>query len=911
MKYAWRIYQRLAHAFPHEFKLAYGTDVEQLGQDVVEEVGRRQGIGGLARLIGDIAVRVPVEYLSEMRADLRYAWRMLVKSPGFALVGIISMGLAMGLTTNIYGTKWAMLFRNLPATANADRLVIPFPESADGDPMPVSYYYVEQYRQHKDLFSGVAAMRMSVPFNVSFGSAGEGRPERVFGKLVSPDYFAVMGVAAQRGRMLDPRLDKEGEAATVVISDRFWRTRMDTSPEAVGEVLRLNGQIATIVGIAPKDFQGAMAVNPAELFVPITAPAAIAPELSGDVLHDHQAKEFLALMCLASGVGIEKAEAGADAITRRLDAEDVTTLTRADKGRHIALLHAGSRVPMPRKIKPVLMGFLIVLMGLITSLACINLANMLIARGTTRRREVAIRLTVGASRFRLIRQMVAEGVLLSLLGGAAGLVVAYGMSLLSSRFMSPTAIPVDVNYPLDWRAAFFTFGVALVCGVGFSLAPALQATKPDLIPALKEGAAMRLPGYRRIGLRNLLMVTQVAASLMLLLLTGFMVIGINEQSSLDTKFDPRSTYMFSIDPVRDGYSPDKARDFFDKLPERLKGAVPVTNVALAAQPPYSDLEPTPMSAERADGTRAQQELVEESVGAGYFAALSEPMVAGREFNETDGRPGSGVSAVTGAGSMSDAGNGASDFAYPAILNERAARKLFGDENAIGKRLRDNSHAYEVVGMVRDLRGIDGISQAVVYVPLTEHDFSHPPAGGMAVLVRANAGTDTMAGIRNEIAFIDPKLNVFKMETLKDYLDQARAALKYSLQTYGGIGLFGLILAAIGLAGVTGYAVAQRRKEIAIRTALGSSRGQVMRLVLREGATMVAAGTVLGFLGAIGLAKLLSALASMIVDALRVGTDDPRLLIGAPLLLAAVALIACYVPARRSARISPLEALREE
>ena len=569
---------------------------------------------------------------------------------------------------------------------------------------------------------------------------------------------------------------------------------------------------------------------------------------------------------------------------------------------------------MPRTIKPVLMGFLIALMGLVTGLACINLANMLIARGTSRRREVAIRLTVGASRSRLIRQMVAEGVLLSLLGGVAGFFVAYGMSVLNSRFSPPTPVPMDMNFAMDWRAALFTFGVAVVCGVGFSLVPALQATKPDLIPALKEGAALRLPGYRRLGLRNLLMVAQVAASLMLLLLTGFMVIGINKQSNLDAKFDPRSMYMFSIDPVRDGYAPEKARDFFNKLPERLKSTGAVTNVALAAQPPYSEIEPGPVSAERVDGTRAQRDVREESVGAGYFALLGEGMVAGREFNESDGK---GRAAVGDAGIGTDDTNGASvgdaasDVVYPAIVDERAAHKLFEDEIAIGRTLRDGLHSYEVIGVVRNLKGIGGIDQAILYVPLTQHDFAHPPSGGITVLVGSKAGSDALAAIRNEIAFLDPKLDVFRMETLQDYLNQARAALKLSLQTYGGIGIFGLILAAIGLAGVTAYAVAQRRKEIAIRTALGSSRGRVLRLVLSEGAVMVAAGTVLGFLGAIGMAKVLSALASMVVEALRVGTDDPRLLIGAPLLLAAVALIACYVPARRSTRIDPLEALREE
>src|SRR6202451_1546256 len=419
MNFAWRIYRRLAQAFPHEFKLAYGPEVTQLGQDVVEDIAKRHGVASLIRLIADIAIRVPLEYLSEMRGDMRYGLRALIKSPGFALVGIISMGLGIGLTTNVYSSKWEMLFRDLPAAANAKRLVM-FQESTAVDPAPVSYYYIEQYREQKSLFAGAAAFQSGVPFNTTFQGDLNAKPERVFGQLVSADYFSVLGVQPQRGRVLNPELDKAGDATAVVISDRFWRNRLNSSPNALGQTLRLNGQLATIVGITPKGFNGALGVNPAELFVPITAPSALAPELANDVLHQHNAKEFLAIMCLAPGVTIESAEAGLDAITRNLDEQDPSSLVRRDKGRRVTLLPAGTNIPMPRKLKPVLVGFFIALMGLVIALACMNLANMLIARGANRRKELAIRLAIGASRFRLIRQMLAEGLVLSLLGGIAG-----------------------------------------------------------------------------------------------------------------------------------------------------------------------------------------------------------------------------------------------------------------------------------------------------------------------------------------------------------------------------------------------------------------------------------------------------------------------------------------------------------
>src|SRR5882724_8930335 len=308
MNLALRIYRWLARAFPHEFKMVYGAEMTQLGADVVPDIAERHGALGLIRLIADIAVRLPIEYLTEMRQDMRYAARGLVKSPGFALVGIISMGIGMGLTTMVYSSKVQLLSRELPATANAKRLVMP--------EKPVSYYYVEQYRDQKSLFNGVAAFQTGVPFNVTRQNDANAKPERVFGQLVSADYFFVLGVEPQRGRMLSPILDKPGDAPVVVISDRFWRNRLNSSPDAVGQTLRLNGQLATIVGITPKDFNGALAINPAELFVPITVPAALAPELANDVLHQRNAREFLAMICLAPGVGIDSTEAALDTITR-------------------------------------------------------------------------------------------------------------------------------------------------------------------------------------------------------------------------------------------------------------------------------------------------------------------------------------------------------------------------------------------------------------------------------------------------------------------------------------------------------------------------------------------------------------------------------------------------------------------
>jgi macrolide transport system ATP-binding/permease protein len=897
MNFTLRVYRRLAQAFPHEFKLAYGDEVMQLGEDVVQRLAKRRGAAGLIRVIVDIAIRLPIEYLSEMRQDMRYATRALIKSPGFALVGIVSMGLGIGLTTNVYSTRWALLTRELPATANANRLVMP--------EKPVSYYYIEQYRDQKSLLTGVAALQTGVPFNVNLQGQMDARPERVFGQLVSPDYFSVLGVEPQRGRLLNPALDKPGDAPVVVISDRFWRSRLNSSPDAVGQILRLNKQSATIVGIAPRNFDGALSFNPSELFVPITVPATLAPELANDVLHRRDAKEFLAMMCLAPGVTIDSAEAALDVITRRLDEPDPSAPARADTAKRVVLFPADTRAPIPRNLRPVIEGFFVLLMGLIMTIACMNLATMLLARGANRRKELAIRLGVGASRFRLIRQMISEGILLSLLGGVAGFVLAYGLSVLNSQFQQPGGAPLAPDLALDWHAALFTFAIAIVCGIGFSLAPALQATKTDVAPALKEGSALPLPGYTRFGLRNLAVVAQVTGSVMLLLITGFLVIGISKANSIETKFDPKTMLLLSIDPVRDGYTPEKAQALFEQLPERLRTSGAASSFALAAQPPFSIVdedEAIQWTAEDSPGTsRVQISAVEETVGAGYFAALNEPMLAGREFVEADQRSGIG---------------GSTPVALPVVLNESAARGFFGNDNAIGKHVRDDKQSYEVAGVVRDLKDGSGIIQRIVYLPLTGRDFARPPAAGITIIlrsdnVRSDAGTDALSGIRSVFASIDPNLTLLNVQSLSEYLERSRYVMWSALRTYGGIGVFGLVLSAIGLAGVTAYAVAQRRREIGIRMALGAAKGQVLRLVLREGAALITVGTVLGFLGTFAMAKILSAMTNILVEAFKVGTNDPRLLVGAPLLLGALAMLACYVPARTAAKVDPLLALRQE
>jgi predicted permease len=860
------VYRRLARAFPHEFQIVYGADVVQLGEDSIEEIARNHGVLGLVRLVADLAWRVPAEYLSEIRQDVAYAIRMLLQSPGLAVAAVLSLGIGIGVPTAGFSEINAFFLRDMPGAKDPKRLL-----TTQG----TSYVHFERYRDHRELFSGVTAYVESVPFKFEH--------ERVFGHLVSPEYFDVIGVHAP------------GDG--VVISDRFWRTRFNSAPDAVGRTIRLNGHPVTIAEIGPKDFLGAKPVLPADLFVPVSMQAELAPELGENALHRSDLKAFTVLMRLQPGVTEKAANAAADTIARQLD-DEKSGADRNQKGQRVRLLAGGGVMPGAPDFLPVIFGFLGTLMALILGIACTNLANMLLARGAGRRKEIAIRLAVGASRFRLIRQLLTESVLLALGGGVAGFAFAYWlMSAATAMYRKfPTPMPVDLDVRPDLTVLVFTFVLAVIAAVGFGLAPALAATKPDVGPALKEGAVTQLRGYRRFGLRNLLMVYQVAGSLMVLIITGFLVLGWSTRTRADATFDSSNLYLLSIDPVRDGYSPTQTAALFEKLRDRLQGAPAVESAAFTDVPPGDvfALGTTTFTVPAAGGEPAKvvKSVKKDIVGANYFAALRVKVLEGREFSARDEED-------------------VSNAAQPAVISKIAAEEMFGSSDPIGRRIVCDNQAFDVAGVAPDLQGSSfGVKPPpAVFVPLTKRAYSRPPPGGMTLMVRAGAGNDAINEIRHEIAAIDPNLSVFNVRTMTEYLDQSNDLIRWTSMVYGGIGVFGLILASVGLAGVTAYSVAQRRKEIGIRMALGARPGQVLRLVMKEGATLVIVGSALGFLGAWAIGRMLSALSPEMGQSLH--AKQPVLMIGAPLLLAGLAMLACYFPARRSTRVDPLTALRQE
>jgi predicted permease len=880
-----RLYRALARSFPHEFLMLYGQDLERLGEDAAPEIWRRHGAKGLLRLLADIALRLPAEYLSELRGDVRYALRMLVKSPGFTAVGIISLALGIGVCSLFFSEFNAVLFHPLvgvssPGTLRALDTLVPYP-------------YFERYRDQPEV--SAAAFNGPVPFSVAAEGSKVEKSERVSGDLVSPEYFSVLGMKPLLGRLFRADTEKSGSPPVVVVSERFWQTHLHSNADAIGGTLRVNGQPATIVGVAPKNFFGVWPMTRADLFVPVTSGSSIAPELAGDALQQRDIGAFRVVMRLAHGAKPSAMEAFLDVITQRLD-DEKRSPNRDRDSRHVHLLSVNGYVPVPPAERVVVFTFISVLLGLILSLACTNLANLLLARSSERRKEIAIRLSIGAGRFRLLRQLLTESVILSLGGGVVGFVFSYWLASIVWARKFPVPFPLDANFRPDFTVFLLALAVAVLAGIAFGLAPALHITRTDVATTLKEGSVTPLRGYRRFGLRNLLVAYQVAGSLTLLLITGFIVLGFGKTARIDPGFETSNLTLFQLDPIHDGRSESQIATLYKELPERLSRRPTVRAVTLAEAAPFGEMMAVPNIRFSAPGPRDEvlRNGIRQRIGIKYFATLGIAPVRGREFTGVDQQPTSG--------------------AIPALVNQTAAHEFFGDDGPLDRTIRDDQLSYTVIGVVPDIKSGFMMAKPVptVFVPLKAGSpHARPAQQGATLIVRGGASLDTIADVRDAIASLDPSLTVFNVGTIDERLDQFNSIVQLSATIYLGIGIFGLILASIGLAGVTAYAVARRRKEIGIRMALGAQSSQVLRLVMKEGAALVVIGSALGFVGASLISRTLSSFSSELAEVLGSSVRNPLLLIGAPLLLATLAMLACYLPARRLARIDPLAALRDE
>ena len=842
-------------------------------------------------------------WLELLRQDLRYGFRVLRAHPGVTAVGVASLALGMAVCIYMFLRLDAGVLRPLPGTRDPGSLV-----AIDAR---LSYRAFERIREADDIVEAATAYLGPTPFTVAVGrEAGGG--ERVFGHLVSPDYFEALGVAPAAGRLFAPGTERVGSEPVVVVSERFWRRRLDADPGAVGRTLRVNGRSVTLAGIAANGFQGVFPVNPAEIFVPVTAGPALSPELEDGVLSDPTAERFEVVARLAGGVSMQTAEATLDT-TVRAQEPTLDVAERRREGPRVRLIPAGRAARVPPAELRLMLGVNGLLVGLVLSLACANLAGLLLARAGKRRREMAVRFALGASRRRLVRQLLTESMLLALGGVAAGLVLSYWLNAFVESAGAADPFPFEVDLRAGPTLWLFVMSLAVLTGTGLGLAPALAATRgarDGVTGSLQGGPPSALAGYRRFGVRNLFVTYQVAVALMLLLTIGQLAVGYQRFSGIDAGFDTADLTLFAVDPGRDGYAPAQSAALLDELSGQLAALPDVRSAALAERAPVvaatgfggvaSDVRVS-TSIAQTDAPRTFHSIALEHVGVRYFETLGVPVVRGRALTERD---------LAGGG----LGEGARTAETAVVINQTAEQQIFGRGGAIGRRLRtEDDGDYVVVGVVSDIRPafLAAAAVAKAFAPMSAAGVGRASSPETTVLVRGMPGGGAMAAVRGDLTRTHPRLTIFDARTMDEHLERFERLIRIGVGQLAGLSLFGLVLAAIGLTGVTSYAVTRRRNEIGIRLALGAGRPHVLWLVLRESTYLVAAGALLGATGAFAASRVLSALAADLAQILATVIGDPVMLVGGPALLAAAALVASAVPAWRSVRIDPTSTLRAE
>ena len=820
-------------------------------------------------------------FLETIWQDLRYGARGLRRSPGFTIVAAITLALGIGANSAIFSLVNALLLRPLPASA-PEELVAVYTSDHSGPLYGSSSYldYVD-FRDRNQLLAGLVAYRPT-PFNLS-ADAADGHSERVFGEVVSGNYFSVLGVVPAPGRGFLPSEDRvAGARAVAVVSHGLWQRRFGGDPGVIGSEVRLNGHPFTIVGVAPEGFTGLIRGLGADLWVPMMMHAQAVP--GSDDLTQRGSRALFVIGRLAPGATIEQARARFGAIAADLHAgfRDLWTDVRGEPRAITVVPESGARVfPQAREPVVIFMALLMTVVGLVLLIACASVANLLLARASARRREMAVRSALGAGRARLVRQLLTESLLLGLLGGAGGLLLALWGTQLLMAFEPPVPVPVALDLDIDWRVIGFTTALALATSMLVGLAPALAASRPDLASALRDDAGAG--GSHGGRFRRSLVVAQVTLSLVLLVGAGLFLRSLQSAAAIPLGFDPSGVLTMSVDLQLQGFGEAREREFQRALLERVRALPGVTAASLAVELPLGLMGGTRRGI-TIDGYAAQAgedtEVSTTTVAPGYFEAMRIPLLRGRTFDDRDapGAPGA------------------------VIVNQAFARRYWPGQDPLGKTIRMGDGALAVVGLVADGKYVTlgEEPRPFFYLPLLQDH-----ASSATLIARAGDPVAALASVREVVRGLDRDLPVHDVKTLTDHLSLSLLPARLAAAVLGVIGLVALGLAGLGLYGVITYSVAQRTREIGLRVALGARRRDVVRLIVGQGMKLTAIGLLLGLVLAGAAARALSSLLY------GVSPGDPATFAGVTALLAGVALLACYLPARRAARVEPMTALRHE
>jgi putative ABC transport system permease protein len=795
--------------------------------------------------------------------DLRYGFRALIKSPGFTAIAITVLAVGIGANTAIFSVVNGVLLRPLPFK-DPDRLVMIRDLQPPSDETPMDYDEFRHWRDQGQVFEGVSAF-----FNASYTLTGSGEPEELRCVRASANLFPMLGVAPALGRAFLPDEELATSEPVAMISSDLWRRIFAGRSDCIGETLKLSDRVYTVVGVLPSTFRGALPGNLQGGSTPdVWIPLRLRTPPPG--LH------FLTVLArLRPGFDVQKAGPEIEAVSARIQQELSTDHTvKLVKPRDYITGDAGPA--------------LLILWGavcFVLLIACANVASLLMARTAGRGKEIAIRLALGASRWRLLRQLLTEGLLLGGLGSLAGLLLAsWGVDLLS--FTGRTTIPRVEEIRIDASVLAFTLGISLLSGILFGLAPATQWLRADLQTTLKEGAR-GAKTFERQRLRSLLVMAEVGLSLVLLVGAGLLIRSFERVVGQDKGFDPSRLLTAELSLTQSKYEkPEQQSLFIQQTLERVR-AIPgvessgaISNIPLGGGGTDGDI-----GIEGRTFLPDERAVAEKRIAsAGYFETARIPLIAGRYFTERD---------VPGTPQV-------------AIINEALARTFFPGENAIGKRIDfqwDTTGFQEIVGVVADVRhyALDTPVLPEVYVP-----FAQRPSRGTTLVIRSRNNPASLVGVvRRQIFELDTGQAVSKVRTMDQIVSDSVASRRLSMSLLAGFAVVALLLASMGLYGTLSYSVAQRTQEIGIRSAMGAQPRDIFKLVVGHGMRLTLAGTGFGLAGSLALTKVLSTFL------FGVSATDPITYAGVAALLLAITLLACYIPARRASKVDPIVALRCE
>jgi predicted permease len=847
---------------------------------------RRQALiklGGIEQAKEQYRARRGLPALESLAQDVRYGLRMLSKSPGFTAVAVLTLALGIGANTAIFSLVDWLILRPLSVERPSQVAFLESSFKNGGTGTQFSYPDFQKIQQQtSDIFTGAAAMMM---FQMD-GLSVDGKSQPMWSNFVTGNFFSLLGIKPVLGRLILPSEGKfAGADPVLVISYAYWKSRFDGDPAIIGKKASVNGRPVTIVGVTPENFHGAAASLDTQGYMPLGMASALqdAPQ---DFLTDPQNTNLELVARLKPGVTFEQAQPVLQVVAQRFSEQEQH---HGEMTVHAVQLGPASLVtgPAVRPQLDLVSSFFLVLAAAVLVLACMNIANLCLVRVAVRRREVAMRAALGATRGRLIRQLLTESLLLAMFGCVGGVVLGIAASRSFGSVSLHTALPFVLDSHFDWRVFAYALAAAALAGILVGITPALRISRTDLNEVLHEGGRTSTSGRQRF--RRALVVAQVAGSLMLLIVAGLFVRSLEKIQHSDLGFDPRHVLNATMDPHEAGYQEAQVREFQKTLLNRARALPGVTSASLAMSVPmgyssyYSEL--------RIDGYQARPgEQVPaagfNAVTPGYFETMRILLLQGRGFRDSDSQ----------------------NSRLVAVVNQNFANLYWHGQNPIGRHfseIDDPAHAMEVVGVARNGRDSDIFTSndPFYYVPLAQHYKSV-----VTLQLRAASPPEALAPeVTGMIHSLEPGMPVFDVQPMTTMLEGLNGFLpfRFAAVLAGALGILGLLLALVGVYGVISYSASQRTHEIGIRMALGAQPAQILKMVFGQGLLIIGTGVLAGILAAGALARLVGHLL------FAVAPFDPLTYASASLVLAATALLACYIPARRAMRVDPMVALRYE